>query len=156
MGVTVCLPYVLLLLTANVPLAVTQQQPCTFCNYRNRPQPIPIEDLQDQQWHMCSMEKNPNHLNCSHNQQRLARRVPLTRHVAVEKARKRMYLDLGAGDCDESVMWFKKEYPQANTFDIQAFEVDRRHFRCYRTFDNVQLHTLVFAITDRHSCVPCY
>jgi hypothetical protein len=42
-------------------------------------------------------------------------------------ARRRVYVDLGARDYDSSVGFFRKFYPQGDTFEVHAFEVDPKY-----------------------------
>ena len=62
-----------------------------------------------------------------------------------QRKHRRVYLDLGARNFDSSVGWFKTNYPQANTFRIHAFEIEKRYRKDYKNtgvnFHNVGVHT---------------
>lgn len=64
-----------------------------------------------------------------------------------EKARRRMYIDLGGRGYDTSVGWFMRNYPM--TFDhVHVFEADDRYERDYRGQDYLTFHNVIVSDVD--------
>jgi len=77
-------------------------------------------------------------------------RINLLSIWRVPEETKRIYVDLGSGNCNGSIVsWFLQKYPQADQFEIHAFEAKPMYAQTYKTcatsvpidFQNVAVYT---------------
>eukprot|EP00998_Keelungia_sp_KM082_P003230 NODE_1399_length_1350_cov_86.160262_g1387_i0.p1 GENE.NODE_1399_length_1350_cov_86.160262_g1387_i0~~NODE_1399_length_1350_cov_86.160262_g1387_i0.p1 ORF type:complete len:356 (-),score=47.46 NODE_1399_length_1350_cov_86.160262_g1387_i0:162-1229(-) len=123
--------------------------PFKFYDYTTRSNPVPLEPLGMEPWGWVNIScKNPEtgaH-KWRHKPDYLTVRKSLnSQHylgslVPIQEARRRVYIDLGANWYNTSIEgWFLDLYPQAETFEIEAFEMIPMYWKSFENHPEVKL-----------------
>ena len=103
-------------------------------SYLNRSKPIPIEPVPT---------APPPPTFSAQMTERLAQQTRLHKHVPFQKARRRVYLDMGARWFNSSIAGFLDEHPESHTFEIKAWEIIPKFVKELRQHPNVEVRLLL-------------
>eukprot|EP00906_Rhabdomonas_costata_P035029 RCo049247 len=115
--------------------SATAASPEPFCKYLTRAQPIPIEPLVTEPLPYRHNQPGLKNHDWDAVRARLKAQTRLASFLPIEKASRRVYLDLGGRDFNSSVKgFFLAQYPKASLFDnITVFEVAARFRASYHS-----------------------